>query len=160
MEHVVVIEPCSTEGQIDEVRGLASSTGMEEDEIDEMMKEDKVFLATKEESIIGFVALRSKKSPKYLEVVGLAIVEDQRRSGYASLLLKHAEGFAHECRSEQLIVRTSNDNIPALAFYQERGFKIRKVELGSMVTHHGGKEILGWKRIPVRDQVILEKNIA
>jgi ribosomal protein S18 acetylase RimI-like enzyme len=104
-----------------------------------------------------FGTLRGKKGKRDLEIVGLAVRENQRRRGYASQLLKHAEVFSHEQESMRLIVRTSNDNIPALALYQERGFVISRIKLGSIIAHHGGKEIPGWRNIPVRDEVILEK---
>ena len=154
-----MIEPCKTEEQTDEVRDLASSTGMEEDEIDEMIEKDKVFVVGRQEGVTGFIALTCNKIARNIEISGLAIKENQRGRGYASLLLKHAEGFARRHKSRELIVRTSNDNIPALALYQEKGFIIREVKLGSMIAHHAGKEILGWKNIPVRDAIILEKRL-
>jgi hypothetical protein len=29
-----------------------------------------------------------------------------------------------------------------------------------MTAHHGGKELLGWRNIPVRDEITLEKNMT
>jgi ribosomal protein S18 acetylase RimI-like enzyme len=156
----MIIEESRTEEQAVDVRHLASSTGMEEDEIDEMIEGDKIFLAKKEERTIGFIALRYGKSARNLKIVGLAIRESQRRRGFARLLLNHAERFAKRHKSRQLIVSTANDNIPALALYQENGFIIREVKLGSMIAHHGGKEILGWNSIPIRDEIVLEKNLT
>jgi ribosomal protein S18 acetylase RimI-like enzyme len=131
---------------------------MEEDEINEMIEKDQVLLLKGKEGTAGFIALRHKKGALSIEITGLAIREDQRGKGLAKSLLKHAEKLAREQEIRQLIVRTSNDNIPALALYQEAGYKIKKVKLGCMIAHHGGKEILGWKNIPVRDEIILEKN--
>lgn len=160
MEHGLVIEPPRTKEQTRELRELALSTGMEENEIDEMIGADKVFLAKRKGITVGFIALRNDSDVRDLEIVGLAIRRDQRRRGFARLLLKHAEGFAHLCESKQMIVKTSNDNIPALALYQENGFIIREVRTGSLILHHGDREVLGWKNIPVRDEVILEKSLT
>jgi hypothetical protein len=60
--------------------------------------------------------------------------------------------------AKRLVVRTSNDNIPALLLYQKNGFRITEIRIGVMVEHHGA-EIPGWEGIPVRDEVILEKSL-
>jgi ribosomal protein S18 acetylase RimI-like enzyme len=159
LEYEITIEPSRTEEQTDEIRELALSTGMEEDEIDVMISDDKVFLAKKEGNTAGFIALRRTKKEEHLEISGLALNENVRRGGFASLLLKRAEKYADEHKVQRLIVRTSNDNVPALGLYQKNGFTIREVKLGAMIEHHGGKEIPGWEGIPVRDEIVLEKKL-
>ncbi len=155
----LVIKLVGKQKEIDDVSKCASMTGSEEDEIDEMIRHDRVYLAQKHGSTIGFFALRSMKNGEVAEISGLAIAESERRKGNASLLVKHAEELARTMKADRVTVRTSNDNIPALALYQKLGFRIAKVKLGVLVEHHG-TEISGWEGIPVRDEVILEKSLS
>jgi ribosomal protein S18 acetylase RimI-like enzyme len=143
-----------------EIRKLASSTGSEEDEINGIVRGDRVFLAKKKGKTLGFISLRVMRENISLEISGLAVEQRERRRGLASLLLKRAEKFARDNKFQKLTVVTGNDNIPALTLYQKRGFKITEVRLGTMIAHHGGKEILGWERIPVRDEIILDKDLS
>jgi ribosomal protein S18 acetylase RimI-like enzyme len=134
-------------------------TGSEEEEIAEMIRRDKVYLAQKHGIIIGFLALRNLKKGKVAEISGLAVAEREKRKGNASLLVKHAEDIARTMKVNKLVVRTSNDNIPALALYQKHGFRMAEVKLGILVEHHGA-ETPGWEGIPVRDEVTLEKSLS
>jgi N-acetylglutamate synthase-like GNAT family acetyltransferase len=155
----LIIKRAGKQKEIDEVRKFASMTGSEEDEIDEMIKHDKVYLAQKHGNTIGFLALRSMKNGEVAEISGLAIVESERRKGNAGLLVRHAEELARTVKAKRVIVRTSNDNIPTLALYQKVGFRIAEVKLGVLVEHHG-TETSGWESIPVRDEIILEKSLS
>jgi N-acetylglutamate synthase-like GNAT family acetyltransferase len=141
-----------------EVKKLASTTGAELDEIDEMIKGDKIYVAQKHGSIIGFFALRNLNRGNAVEVSGLAIKEIERRKGTASVLLRHAEEVALNVNAKTLYVKTSNDNIPALALYQKNGFRITEIRIGAMIEHHGAG-LPGWEDIPVRDEITLEKTL-
>jgi ribosomal protein S18 acetylase RimI-like enzyme len=155
----LVIKPAGKQKEIDEARKFASTTGSEEDEINEMMKHDKVYLAQKHGSTIGFLALRRMKNGEVTEISGLAIAQSERRRGNASQLVKHAQQLARTMKANRVIVRTSNDNVPALALYQKLGFRIAEVKLGALAEHHG-TETPGWEGIPVRDEIILEKSLS
>ena len=155
----VGIRLVNSKEEADEVCKLAPAAGSEQHEIDEMIKRDRIFIAKRDKKTIGFVALRTIKQENAIEISGLATVEDERGRGIAKLLIKYAEKTAQGMNTKKLVVRTSNDNIPALALYQKNGFKISEVRLGAMVQHHGGKEVRGWKGTPVRDEIILEKTL-
>lgn len=143
-----------------EIRNLAAIAGAEEDEIDDMIEGDRVFVARKKRIIVGFISVRYRTEEKCFEISGLAVDERERRRGLATLLLKHAEGFARDKTVDKLTTKTNNDNIPALALYQKAGFKITEVRIGALIAHHKGKEIQGWSKIPVRDEIVLEKNLS
>ena len=51
---------------------------------------------------------------------------------------------------------TTNDNLPALYFYQRRGYRITALVPGSVVGRTGELRV-GFAGIPVRDEVQLEK---
>lgn len=55
----------------------------------------------------------------------------------------------------RIIVATTNDDPPALGFYQRLGFTITNLLVGKMLEHHGGIE-LGFAGIPVRDEIQME----
>jgi ribosomal protein S18 acetylase RimI-like enzyme len=154
----LVIKLVGDQKEIDDLKKLASMTGSEEEEIAEMIRCDKIYLAQRQGITIGFVALRSLKKRKVAEISGLAVAEGEKRKGIASLLVKHAEDIARTMKVDRLVVRTSNDNIPALALYQKHGFRMTEVKLGVLVEHHGA-ETSGWGGIPVRDEVTLEKSL-
>jgi len=153
----VVIGLVSRREEADEVSKLASATGSEEHEIDEMISRDRVFMAKRKGKTVGFLALKTLEQGNAIEISGLAIKKYERRKGVAKQLIKYAEKLGRSLKAEKLIVRTSNDNIPALALYQENGFKIGGARPGALTEHHGGKEVIGWQGIPVRDELILEK---
>jgi len=153
----VIIGLVSRREEADEVSKLASATGCEEHEIEEMLNNDRIFIANRRGKTIGFIALKTAKEESAIEIRGLATNEHQRRRGVAKLLIKHAEKEARNINADKLTVRTSNDNIPALALYQQKAFKIVAVRLGALVEHHGGREIMGWRGISIRDELILEK---
>ena len=58
----------------------------------------------------------------------------------------------------RVVVATSNDDLPALYFYQRNGFTIADIRPGEVLRHHGG-EVVGFAGIPVRDEIRLERFI-
>jgi ribosomal protein S18 acetylase RimI-like enzyme len=56
----------------------------------------------------------------------------------------------------RVVVVTSNDDLPALAFYQRHGFRITGIVPGRIAEHHGG-EVAGFAGLPVRDEIRLER---
>jgi GNAT superfamily N-acetyltransferase len=155
----LVIKLVEEQRETEEVRKIALMTGAEKDEIDEMIQTDKIYSAQKHGMIIGFLALRSLNRRNAVEIKGLATVEMERRKGTARVLLQHAEEVARGMNANRLLVKTSNDNIPALALYQKNGFRIIGIKIGGLVEHHGA-ELLGWEDIPIRDEVTLEKPLS
>lgn len=153
----VAVRLVSSKEEADEVRRIASTTGSEEHEIEEMINNDRIFIVKRRGKTIGFIALKTAKEENAIEISGLATDEHERRKGVAKLLIEHAERIAWSDNAKLLTVRTSNDNIPALALCQQKGFNIVEVRIGALVEHHGGREIKGWHGIPVRDEFTLEK---
>jgi len=155
----LVIRQVEGQKETEEAKKLALTTGAEQDEVDEMIKGDKIYVALIHGSTVGFLALRNLAGGNAVEVSGLAVNEMERRKGTASALLGHAEEVALSMNALRLFIKTSNDNIPALALYQKNGFRITEVKIGAMVEHHGA-ELPGWDNIPVRDEITLEKPLS
>ena len=59
----------------------------------------------------------------------------------------------------ELLVVTSNDDLPALALYQRYGFRIREVIPGRIAQEHSG-ELPGFFGIPVRDEIQMTYELA
>lgn len=94
-----------------------------------------------------------------LHVVALATDPMWQRSGVGGQLLAEAELLARRLKLQRLIVATTNDNLPALHFYQRRGYRLTDLVPGSIMVHTG-QEVLGFAGIPVRDEVRLEKRLG
>ena len=93
-----------------------------------------------------------------LHVVALATDPMWQRSGVGGHLVAEAELLARRLGLARLVVATTNDNLPALYFYQRRGYRLTALVPGSVVarTH---QELEGFAGIPIRDEVRLEKRL-
>jgi ribosomal protein S18 acetylase RimI-like enzyme len=94
-----------------------------------------------------------------LHVVALATDPMWQRSGVGGQLLAEAELLARRLKLQRLIVATTNDNLPALHFYQRRGYRLTDFVPNS-ISIHTGQEVSGFAGIPVRDELRLEKRLA
>ena len=93
-----------------------------------------------------------------LHIVALATDPMWQRSGVGGHLLAEAELLARRLNLERLVVSTTNDNLPALHFYQRRGYRLTHLVPDSIVAHTE-REVAGFAGIPVRDEVQLEKRL-
>lgn len=92
-----------------------------------------------------------------LEIVSLISVSEGQGVGSALLQAAIAEAGKAGCRRVWVI--TTNDNLPALGFYQKRGFRIAAVHRGAIERSRRLKpEIpeVGLDGIPMRDELELE----
>ena len=94
-----------------------------------------------------------------LHIVALATDPMWQRSGVGGYLLAEAELLARRLELKRLVVATTNDNLPALYFYQRREYRLTDLVPNSVMLHTS-RERPGFAGIPVRDEVRLEKRIA
>jgi len=109
------------------------------------------------EDLSGALAYRSFGDA--LHIVALATDPMWQRSGVGGHLVAEAELLARRLNLLRTVVATTNDNLPALYFYQRRGYRLTDLVPGSIVMHTG-QEAAGFAGIPVRDEVRLEKRLA
>src|SRR5207253_7880549 len=83
-----------------------------------------------------------------LHIVALATDPMWQRSGVGGYLVAEAELLARRLKLNRLVVATTNDNLPALYFYQRRGYRLTALIPGS-VTLHTHQEQPGFAGIPV-----------
>ena len=93
-----------------------------------------------------------------LHIVALATDPMWQRSGVGGYLIAEAELLARRLRLKRVVISTTNDNLPALHFYQRRGYILTELVANSVVAHTH-QEIAGFGGIPVRDEIRLEKKL-
>jgi GNAT superfamily N-acetyltransferase len=89
----------------------------------------------------------------------VAVVTDPmwQRSGVGGHLVAEAELLARRLNLARVIVTTTNDNLPALYFFQRRGYRLTDLVPEGVKSHTAG--LAGFAGIPVRDEIRLEKRL-
>jgi ribosomal protein S18 acetylase RimI-like enzyme len=93
-----------------------------------------------------------------LHIVALATDPMWQRSGVGGHLLAEAEILARRLQLTRIVVSSTNDNLPALYFYQRRGYRLTDLVPDSIIAHTR-QQVAGFAGIPVRDEVRLEKRL-
>jgi ribosomal protein S18 acetylase RimI-like enzyme len=111
------------------------------------------FVAELEGEVAGFVSYAVEG--ERMNLVMLNVLPEYQGRGVGQALLEAAVELARGSGLKRVVVATSNDDLPALGLYQQRGFVITEVVPGRILEHHGGEEE-GFAGIPVRDEIRLE----
>jgi len=119
-----------------------------------MVAELPTYVAKVGNNVVGFVSFT--KADDAVIVVALGVLPRYQRSGVGRSLIEKVDGEAKRMQKKRLLVSTSNDDLPALAFYQSLGFQIYEVKPNVIAEKHG--EISeGIGGLPVRDELRLRK---
>jgi GNAT superfamily N-acetyltransferase len=94
-----------------------------------------------------------------LHVVALATDPMWQRSGVGGYLLAEVELMARRLRIPGVIVSTTNDNLPALYFYQRHGYYVTEWIPRGIENYARRAGQVGFSGIPVRDEVRMEKRL-
>jgi GNAT superfamily N-acetyltransferase len=114
-------------------------------------------VAIADDGFAGLISLAIDRGE--LAIVLLTVYPRYQGSGVGAALVDAA---VEEARARQLPfvkVAATNDDIPALYFYQRRGFVLYELVAGEMVDHHG-EVVPGFARIPVRDELRLRRPVC
>ncbi|MEM3458187.1 MAG: GNAT family N-acetyltransferase [Candidatus Bathyarchaeia archaeon] len=114
------------------------------------------YIAKTKNTIAGFVSFAETQNA--IIIVALGILPKYQNAGIGKALIKKVETKTKQSNKKQLLVSTSNDDLPALAFYQSLGFQIYEVKPNAIAEKHG-KTIKGISELPVRDELRLRKII-
>lgn len=120
------------------------------------VSEQRTYVARAGKKLSGFISLAEKQDN--LIVVALGVRPRYQGSGIGRSLIKKAELEARRLRKKKLLVSTSNDDLPALAFYQAFGFQIFEVAPNVIAEKHG-RILAGICGLPVRDELRLQKTL-
>ena len=119
-----------------------------------MVAELPAYAAKLENNMIGFLSFA--EADDAVIIVALGVLPQYQGSGVGRSLIEKVETEAKRMLKKRLLVSTSNDDLPALAFYQSLGFQIYEVKPNVIAEKHG--EILeGIGGLPVRDELRLRK---
>jgi len=114
------------------------------------------YVAKSGKAIIGFISFAETKDT--IIIVALSVLPKYQNAGIGKSLTKKVETEAKRLRKKKLLVSTSNDDLPALAFYQHLGFQIYEVKPNIIAKKHGSV-LKGISRLPIRDELRLQKNL-
>jgi len=103
-------------------------------------------------------ALAYRQYGDALHIVALATDPMWQRSGVGGHLLVEAELLARRLNLTRLVVATTNDNLPALYFYQRHGYRLTELVPNSIIEHTH-QQVAGFSGIPVCDEIRLEKTL-
>lgn len=90
--------------------------------------------------------------------MALGVLPESQGGGVGERLVEKVEAEAKRTRKSKLLVSTSNDDLPALAFYQSIGFQIYEVRPNIIAKKHG-ETPEGIGGLPIRDELRLQKII-
>jgi ribosomal protein S18 acetylase RimI-like enzyme len=112
------------------------------------------YLAKSGSDIIGFVSFTELFDA--IVIVALGVLPQYQNAGAGKSLIEKVEAEARRLGKKKLLVSTSNDDLPALAFYQSLGFQIYEVKPNVIAEKHG-MVLKGIGGLPVRDELRLQK---
>jgi ribosomal protein S18 acetylase RimI-like enzyme len=116
-----------------------------------------ILVATMKGELAGALAYRDR--PDALQIVALATDPMWQRTGVGGHLVADAEAAARTRGLARVVLATTNDNLPALSFYQRRDYYITEVIPGAILPHLKGRNAVGFGGIPIRDEIRLEKKL-
>ena len=105
-------------------------------------------------NIIGFVSFAEMRNA--IVIVALGILPQYQNAGVGKSLIEKVEAETRRLGKKKLLVSTSNDDLPALAFYQFLGFQIYEVKPNVIAEKHG-MVLKGIGGLPIRDELRLQK---
>ena len=117
------------------------------------------FIAWKSNTRIGLLTYHI--SAAEIEIVTLDSLDPGHGAGTA--LISEAINFACDAKSRRLWLITTNDNMPALHFYQKQGFNLVKIHKDAIKISRELKPeipLVGLDGIPIRDEIELEYNLT
>ncbi|MGH9314263.1 MAG: GNAT family N-acetyltransferase [Vicinamibacterales bacterium] len=104
-------------------------------------------------------ALAYRLLPDALQILALATDPMWQRTGVGGHLVAEAEAVARSRGLGRIILATTNDNLPALYFYQRRNYLVTALVPGAILPHLKVSSSGGFGGIPIRDEIRLEKKL-
>ena len=128
----------------------------------EQLTLDGKFLATTlpaygaivQDNFAGFISFADVNDA--IIIVALGVLPKYQDAGIGRSLIERVETQAKRLGKKRVLVSTSNDDLPALAFYQSIGFQIFEVKPNVIAEKHG-QALKGIGGLPIRDELRLRK---
>lgn len=116
------------------------------------------FIALLDDLYVGLLFYDVKDG--MLEIISLNVLEQRR--GIGSSLIQSAIQEARSLKCLRIWVITTNDNIPAIEFYQANGFKIAAIHKDALIESRKLKPeipLIGIDGVTIKDEIELEKKL-
>ena len=114
------------------------------------------FIALLDGLYVGLLTYDMKDA--MFEITSLNVLEQRR--GIGSALIQSAIQEARALKCSRIWDVTTNDNIPAIEFYQANGFKIAHIHKDAIVESRKLKPevpYIGINGVPIKDEIELER---
>ena len=121
------------------------------------VSEAELLVAETEGGVSGALAWRRRDG--HLHIIALATDPMWQRAGVGGYLVAEAEALARRQGLPRVVVTMTNDNIPALYFYQRRGYRLSALLSGAVSSQLRNKDLTGFAGIPIEDEIQLAKNL-
>lgn len=125
--------------------------------VEEYVNRGECFIAENEQQIIGVYVLLPTR-PETVELVNVAVAEEQHGRGIGKLLVMDAIKVAKTKGYKTIEIGTGNSSIGQLALYQKCGFRVVGVDLDFFVRHYPEK--IFENGIQCRDMVRLSQDFS
>lgn len=124
--------------------------------IEEYINRGECFVAENEHRIVGVYVLLPTR-PETVELMNVAVIENQHGSGIGKQLVKDAINVAKTKSYKTIEIGTGNSSIGQLALYQKCGFRIISVETDFFIRHYTEK--IFENGIQCRDMIRLSQGL-
>ena len=103
--------------------------------VEEYINRGECFIAESNKRIIGVYVLLPTR-PETVELVNIAVIEEEHGRGIGKRLVLHAIKVAKTKGYKTIEIGTGNSSIGQLALYQKCGFRIVGVDIDLFVRHY------------------------
>ena len=107
--------------------------------------------------MLGFVSFT--ETADAMLIIALGVLPQYQNSSIGRGLVEKVEAEAKRLQKKNLLVSTSNDDLPALVFYQSLDFQIYEIKPNAIAEKHG-KVLDGISGLPIRDELRLQKKLS
>ncbi|MBM7601091.1 ribosomal protein S18 acetylase RimI-like enzyme [Virgibacillus halotolerans] len=124
--------------------------------VEEYANRGECFIAEIDQQTIGVYVLLPTR-PQTVELVNVAVIEDQHGRGIGKRLVLNAISVAKKKDYKTIEIGTGNSSVGQLALYQKCGFRIIDVDIDFFIRHYSEKIIENG--IQCRDMVRLSQDL-
>ena len=113
------------------------------------------FLAKEKEQTQGFITYRIDENE--MEIISLNSFKE--RIGVGSSLIDAVKKIAESKSIKRIWLITTNDNYPAVSFYQRRGFRVKAIHKNAIEQSRklkSGIPLTGIGGVPIKDEIEME----
>ena len=106
--------------------------------VEDYLNRGNCFVAESKQRIVGVYVLLPTR-PKTVELVNVAVIEEQHGNGIGKQLVRHAVQVAKTKGYKTIELGTGNSSIGQLALYQKCGFRIIGIDLDFFTRNYPEK---------------------